>query len=87
MSRANALAERLRIVDERARSDNLQDRLFHWILAAAGFFVLFSLLGAMYVMFIGGEQAFAKEGWKFITDDFWDPANNIFHGLWGSAQL
>ena len=35
--------------------------------AAAGFFVLFSLLGAMYVMFSGGQSAFAKEGWAFIT--------------------
>ncbi len=81
MSDATALAERLRIVEARASSDNFKDRLFHWILAAAGFFVLFSLLGAMYVMFIGGQAAFAKEGWKFITTDFWDPANNIFHGL------
>jgi phosphate transport system permease protein len=35
----------------------------------------------MYVMFSGGEQVFAKEGWKFITTDFWDPANSIFQGL------
>jgi ABC-type phosphate transport system permease subunit len=81
MPEATALAERLRIVEARASSDNFKDRLFHWILAAAGFFVLFSLLGAMYVMFSGGQAAFAKEGWKFITTDFWDPANNIFQGL------
>jgi phosphate transport system permease protein len=81
MTEATALAERLRIVDARASSDQLKDTLFKWILAAAGFFVLLSLLGAMFVMFRGGEAAFAKEGWKFITVDYWDPANNVFHGL------
>jgi phosphate transport system permease protein len=81
MPEATALAERLRIVEARASSDNLKDKLFHWLLAAAGFFVLLSLIGAMYVMFIGGQEAFIKEGWKFINTDFWDPANTIFHGL------
>ncbi len=81
MSDATALAERLRAAEARSSSDYLKDNIFRWVLAAAGFFVLFSLIGAMYVMFMGGQDAFAKEGWKFITTDFWDPANNIFHGL------
>jgi len=81
MSDTTALAERLRIAETRASSDQLKDTVFRWLMAAAGFFVLFSLLGVMAVMFNGGQAAFAKEGWHFITVDFWDPANNIFHGL------
>jgi phosphate transport system permease protein len=81
MTDTTSLAERLRIVDQRASSDQLKDNLFKWVLASAGFFVLLSLLGAMFVMFQGGEAAIAKEGWKFITTDYWDPANGVFHGL------
>jgi phosphate transport system permease protein len=81
MTDATALAERLRVVDARASSDQLKDTLFKWVLASAAFFVLLSLLGAMFVMFQGGEAAFEKEGWKFINTDYWDPANNVFHGL------
>jgi phosphate transport system permease protein len=81
MSTDQALAGRLAAADSKASSDQTKDRLFRWLVAAAAAFVLISLLGAMLVMFIGGKDAFVKEGWNFFSKDFWDPANGTFHGL------
>ncbi|MBK8286439.1 MAG: phosphate ABC transporter permease subunit PstC [Ahniella sp.] len=57
------------------------DFFFRSLTASAAWFVLITLVGAMLVMFDGGREALVEQGTKFVTTDYWDPANLIFHGL------
>ncbi|AVP98010.1 phosphate ABC transporter permease subunit PstC [Ahniella affigens] len=66
---------------DRARRDQRHDWLFKSVTGGAAWFVLIALAGALTVMFLGGSSALKAQGLKFITTDFWDPANLIFHGL------
>lgn len=75
------LERRLAAVAALAVRDHRRDALFRGITAAAATFVLIALLGAMYVMFDGGKSALMAQGTKFVTADYWDPANLVFHGL------
>jgi phosphate transport system permease protein len=68
-------------LDTLARGDARADRLFRWSVAAAGFFVLISLVGAALTMAWGGREAFATFGWAFMSSDNWDPGNLVFGGL------
>ncbi|MCZ8166073.1 phosphate ABC transporter permease subunit PstC [Silanimonas sp.] len=68
-------------LDHLARGDARADRLFRWTVAAAGFFVLISLIGAALTMAWGGREAIGTFGWSFLTSDNWDPGNLVFGGL------
>lgn len=68
-------------LDQSARTDARADRLFRLSVAAAGFFVLISLIGAALTMAWGGRDAFDTFGWAFISSDNWDPGNLVFGGL------
>lgn len=68
-------------LDHLARGDARADRLFRWTVAAAGFFVLISLIGAALTMAWGGREAFGSFGWSFLSSDNWDPGNLVFGGL------
>jgi len=68
-------------LDHLARGDARADRLFRWSVAAAGFFVLISLIGAALTMAWGGREAFGSFGWSFLSSDNWDPGNLVFGGL------
>lgn len=75
MAAANSQLDRL------ARGDARADRLFRFSVAAAGFFVLISLIGAALTMAWGGREAIGTYGWSFLTSDNWDPGRLIFGGL------
>ena len=68
-------------LDHLARGDARADRLFRWTVAAAGFFVLISLIGAALTMAWGGREAIGTYGWSFLSSDNWDPGNLVFGGL------
>jgi len=68
-------------LDHLARGDARADRLFRWTVAAAGFFVLISLIGAALTMAWGGREAIGTFGWSFLSSDNWDPGNLVFGGL------
>lgn len=67
--------------DSRSLRDARTDRAFSWLVAAAGFFVLFSLLGAAFSMFWGGREAFSTFGWEFFTSTTWDVGARKFGAL------
>jgi len=69
------------LLERRAGRDHRIDALFRMMVAAAAAMVLLLLLGAVGVMWQGGLAAFGAQGWDFISKDFWDPANEVFHGL------
>lgn len=75
------LEARLAAVATLAARDHRRDRVFRWVTATAAAFVLIALVGAMVVMFNGGRSALMTQGMPFVTTDFWDPANLVFHGL------
>jgi phosphate transport system permease protein len=58
--------------DQRATRDARADRAFSGVVAAAGWFVLLSLVGAALSMFWGGREAFATFGLDFFTSTTWD---------------
>jgi phosphate transport system permease protein len=68
-------------LDHLARGDARADRLFRWTVAAAGVFVLVSLIGAALTMAWGGREAIGSFGWSFLSSDNWDPGNLVFGGL------
>jgi phosphate transport system permease protein len=65
----------------RTHKDGKHDRLFKWAVAAAGFFVLTSLLAAAGLMFKGGFDAFSTFGFKFLYSANWDPVQRDFGAL------
>jgi len=67
--------------DLRATKDARNDRLFRWLVTAAGFFVLITLLGAGLSMFWGGREAFQTFGPGFLTSTDWDPVQRKFGAL------
>ena len=77
----NANAVPVEAVDERAVRDARGDRVFRWIVASAGLFVLVSLTGAAFSMFWGGREAFATFGPSFLWSTEWDPVNRQFGAL------
>jgi phosphate transport system permease protein len=58
--------------EARATRDARADRAFSGVVAAAGYFVLLSLVGAALSMFWGGREAFATFGLDFFTSTTWD---------------
>ncbi len=58
--------------DARATHDARADRAFSGLVAAAGYFVLLSLVGVALSMFWGGREAFATFGLEFFTSTTWD---------------
>ncbi|MBB3147240.1 phosphate transport system permease protein [Phyllobacterium trifolii] len=62
----------------RVISDALGDRLFYWLVAGAGFFVLIALGAAALSMAWGGRLAFATFGWRFFYGTEWDPVSRQF---------
>jgi phosphate transport system permease protein len=67
--------------DLRATKDARNDRLFRWLVTAAGLFVLITLLGAGLSMFWGGREAFQTFGPGFLTSTDWDPVQRKFGAL------
>lgn len=59
-------------VDQRTRLDTRNDRLFRWLLTAAGLFVLLSLIAVAYSMLWGGREALQEFGLGFLTSSEWD---------------
>ena len=68
-------------LDLRSGVDARNDRLFQWTVAAAGLFVLVTLIGAAFSMFWGGREAFQTFGWGFLTSTEWDPVARQFGAL------
>jgi len=64
--------------DSRAQRDAGADRLFRWVVTAAGLFVLVSLAAAALSMLWGGREAFRMFGWGFFTSTEWDPVRQQF---------
>ncbi len=79
----NALSPTIARVDNDSRAirDARADRFFSWLVAAAGFFVLISLVGAAFSMFWGGREAFSTFGWSFFTSTTWDVGARQFGAL------
>lgn len=65
----------------RTHKDGRHDTLFKWSVAAAGFFVLISLLAAAGLMFKGGFDAFSTFGFRFLYSQNWDPVQKEFGAL------
>lgn len=65
-------------VDARDARDVRADRMFRWMVAAAGMFVLLSLTAAALSMLWGGREAFQTFGWQFFTSSEWDPVQRKF---------
>ena len=66
---------------DRARRDAGAESLFHGIVAAAGWFVLITLIAVALSMLWGGRQAFSTFGWSFITGSDWDAVQHKFGAL------
>ena len=64
--------------DTRDARDVRADRVFRWIVAGAGMFVLVSLTAAALSMLWGGREAFQTFGWGFFTSSDWDPVQRQF---------
>jgi phosphate transport system permease protein len=58
--------------------DARADKIFHWLVAAAGFFVLISLSAAALSMLWGGRLAFVTFGLRFLYGTEWDPVAKKF---------
>ncbi len=54
------------------------DRMFRWVVAGAGMFVLVSLTAAALSMLWGGREALQTFGWSFFTSSDWDPVQQQF---------
>ena len=59
-------------IDQRTLDDTRNDRLFRWLLTAAGLFVLMSLVGVAFSMLWGGREALQEFGLSFFTSTEWD---------------
>jgi phosphate transport system permease protein len=81
MNEAELLTRRLQLVERRAALDGTLDLAFRWTMASAALFVLLALLGAVWVMFDGGREAILREGWNFVSKDYWDPVTLVFQGM------
>lgn len=68
-------------VDLRAERSARADRLFAWLVASAGYFVLLALTGAAVSMLWGGREAIATFGWDFFTSSNWDVGARQFGAL------
>jgi phosphate transport system permease protein len=66
---------------DRSGADAFNDRLFRWVVTAAGIFVLVSLLAAGLSMLRGGWDAFETFGPGFLTSTDWDPVQRKFGAL------
>ncbi len=58
--------------------DARADRMFRWVVAGAGMFVLVSLTAAALSMLWGGREALQTFGWSFFTSSDWDPVQQQF---------
>lgn len=74
----NQQASRIDASRRRWISDVTGDRLFHWLVAGAAFFVLISLAAAALSMAWGGRLAFQTFGWRFFYGTEWDPVARRF---------
>src|SRR5688572_23070087 len=77
-TRSDALPANL---PDRVGADAFNDRLFRWVVTAAGAFVLISLLAAGLSMLRGGWEAFETFGPGFLTSTDWDPVQRKFGAL------
>ncbi|KFN50338.1 phosphate ABC transporter permease subunit PstC [Arenimonas composti] len=66
---------------ERNRLDSRNDRLFRGAVAAAGLFVLVTLLAAALSMAWGGREAFQEFGFGFLVSTEWNPVTREFGAL------
>src|SRR5207342_803419 len=64
-------------VDHSTRDANM-DRMFRYLVAAAGMLVLVALFGAALSMLWGGRLALQTFGWKFFTTSDWDVGASHF---------
>src|SRR4051812_16240080 len=64
--------------ESRESRDAVFDRAFRWMVAGAGLFVLFALIGAAFSMAYGGLPAFKAFGWGFLTKQEWDVPSSDF---------
>jgi phosphate transport system permease protein len=67
--------------NRRNTRDARADRLFRWIVAGAGMFVLLALAGAALSMLLGGREAFSTFGFNFLFSTEWDAVNHKFGAL------
>jgi phosphate transport system permease protein len=67
--------------DLRTARDARADRLFRWLLTAAGLFVLASLVGAALSMLWGGREALQEFGLGFFTSTEWNVGARQFGAL------
>jgi len=63
------------------RRDTRTDRFFQLVVFGCAVFVLVALLGAALSMLLGGREAFAAFGWKFLWSNVWDPVQKQFGAL------
>jgi len=77
----NATTLPLPASDQRTHRDARNDRLFRWVLGAAGLFVLFSLVGVAFSMLWGGREALQEFGLDFFTSSEWDINGRVFGAL------
>ncbi|HVK52252.1 MAG TPA: phosphate ABC transporter permease subunit PstC, partial [Pseudoxanthomonas sp.] len=68
-------------VDQRTARDARADRLFRWLLTAAGLFVLASLVAAALSMLWGGREALQEFGLGFFTSTEWNVGARKFGAL------
>jgi phosphate transport system permease protein len=67
--------------DRRNTRDARADRIFRWVVAAAGMLVLAALVGTAFSMLWGGREAFGTFGFGFLFSTDWDPVNHKFGAL------
>jgi phosphate transport system permease protein len=67
--------------NRRAERDARADKLFRGLLAAAGIFVLITLIGIALSMLWGGREALSEFGLGFFFSAEWDPVNQKFGAL------
>ena len=67
--------------NRRNASDTRADRVFRWVVTAAGMLVLAVLAGAALSMLWGGRTAFGTFGFGFLFSTEWDAVNHRFGAL------
>jgi phosphate transport system permease protein len=63
------------------RRDSRADRFFHLVVMSCAILVLVALVSAALSMLIGGREAFAAFGWKFLWSNAWNPVQKQFGAL------